>query len=114
MDLANTLIRSVVRAFYETRQILVVDALFRHSVYDPSCLLEFGALASNADSNGFSGQTSCRRSRSLAGYATEGTAKAMRQVTGRPSHRCVGCWSFGCQSVRNNGVNVMKSQPYKK
>jgi transcription initiation factor IIE alpha subunit len=34
MDLANTLIRSVVRAFYETRQILVVDALFRHSVYD--------------------------------------------------------------------------------
>jgi transcription initiation factor TFIIE subunit alpha len=34
MDLANTLIRSVVRAFYETRHILVVDALFLHSVYD--------------------------------------------------------------------------------
>lgn len=34
MDLANTLIRSVVRAFYETRHILVVDALFIHSVYD--------------------------------------------------------------------------------
>jgi hypothetical protein len=33
MDLANTLIRSVVRAFYETRHILVVDALFIHSVY---------------------------------------------------------------------------------
>ncbi|GAD93126.1 hypothetical protein AN6166.2 [Paecilomyces variotii No. 5] len=32
MDLANTLIRSVVRAFYETRHILVVDALFIHSV----------------------------------------------------------------------------------
>ncbi|KAJ5896775.1 uncharacterized protein N7473_006174 [Penicillium subrubescens] len=32
MDLANTLIRSVVRAFYETRHILVVDALFLHSV----------------------------------------------------------------------------------
>jgi transcription initiation factor TFIIE subunit alpha len=33
MDLSNTLIRSVVRAFYETRHILVVDALFLHSVY---------------------------------------------------------------------------------
>ncbi|KAJ5888727.1 hypothetical protein N7495_008768 [Penicillium taxi] len=32
MDLANTLIRSVVRAFYETRHILVIDALFLHSV----------------------------------------------------------------------------------
>lgn len=32
MDLARTLIRSVVRAFYETRHILVVDALFIHSV----------------------------------------------------------------------------------
>ncbi|KAJ5084189.1 hypothetical protein NUU61_008768 [Penicillium alfredii] len=32
MDLANTLIRSVARAFYETRHILVVDALFLHSV----------------------------------------------------------------------------------
>jgi hypothetical protein len=33
MDLANTLIRTVVRAFYETRHILIVDALFIHSVY---------------------------------------------------------------------------------
>ena len=33
MDLASTLIRSVARAFYETRHILVVDALFIHSVY---------------------------------------------------------------------------------
>ncbi|GFF28798.1 transcription initiation factor IIE subunit alpha [Aspergillus udagawae] len=32
MDLANTLIRTVVRAFYETRHILIVDALFIHSV----------------------------------------------------------------------------------
>ncbi|KAF4240187.1 hypothetical protein CNMCM6457_007963 [Aspergillus fumigatiaffinis] len=32
MDLASTLIRTVVRAFYETRQILIVDALFIHSV----------------------------------------------------------------------------------
>ncbi|CRG90506.1 Transcription initiation factor IIE subunit alpha [Talaromyces islandicus] len=32
MDVASSLIRSVVRAFYETRQILVVDALFIHSV----------------------------------------------------------------------------------
>ncbi|KAF7115389.1 hypothetical protein CNMCM5793_002205 [Aspergillus hiratsukae] len=32
MDLANTLIRTVVRAFYETRQILIVDALCIHSV----------------------------------------------------------------------------------
>lgn len=34
MDVASALVRSVVRAFYETRQILVVDALFIHSVYD--------------------------------------------------------------------------------
>ncbi|KAK2743056.1 hypothetical protein FQN57_005012 [Myotisia sp. PD_48] len=32
MDLAGTLIRRVARAFYETRHILVVDALFIHSV----------------------------------------------------------------------------------
>ncbi|KAL2808822.1 TFIIE alpha subunit-domain-containing protein [Aspergillus granulosus] len=32
MDLANTLIRTVARAFYETRHILVIDALFIHSV----------------------------------------------------------------------------------
>lgn len=37
MDLANTLIRSVVRAFYETRQILIIDALFLHSVYGILC-----------------------------------------------------------------------------
>ncbi|KAL4764957.1 putative transcription factor TFIIE complex alpha subunit [Aspergillus foveolatus] len=32
MDLANTLIRTVARSFYETRHILIVDALFIHSV----------------------------------------------------------------------------------
>ncbi|KAL1955097.1 hypothetical protein VTO42DRAFT_9031 [Malbranchea cinnamomea] len=32
MDLARTLIRIVARAFYETRHILVIDALFIHSV----------------------------------------------------------------------------------
>ncbi len=32
MDLAKTLIRSIVRAFYDTRHILVVDALMIHSV----------------------------------------------------------------------------------
>jgi transcription initiation factor TFIIE subunit alpha len=31
MDLAKTLIRSVMRAFYETKQVLVVDALLVHS-----------------------------------------------------------------------------------
>ena len=33
MDLANTLIRSVARAFYETKHVLVVDALMVHSAY---------------------------------------------------------------------------------
>jgi hypothetical protein len=33
MDLASSLIRTVARAFYETRHILVIDALFIHSVY---------------------------------------------------------------------------------
>ena len=33
MDLAKTLIRSVARAFYETRHVLVVDALMVHSAY---------------------------------------------------------------------------------
>lgn len=33
MDLAKTLIRSVMRAFYETKQVLVVDALLVHSAY---------------------------------------------------------------------------------
>ena len=33
MDLAKTLIRSVVRAFYGTRHVLVIDALMIHSAY---------------------------------------------------------------------------------
>ena len=33
MDLAKTLIRSVARAFYETRQVLVIDALLVHSAF---------------------------------------------------------------------------------
>jgi hypothetical protein len=33
MDLAQTLIRSVMRAFYDTKHILVVDALIMHSAY---------------------------------------------------------------------------------
>jgi transcription initiation factor TFIIE subunit alpha len=39
MDLAKQLIRSVARAFYETKQILVVDALLIHSAYVPLCHL---------------------------------------------------------------------------
>lgn len=34
MDLAKTLIRSVARAFYETRHVLVIDAIMVHSTYD--------------------------------------------------------------------------------
>ncbi|KAI5306657.1 tRNA pseudouridine synthase 1 [Ascosphaera pollenicola] len=33
MDLANSLIRMVVRSFYETRYILIIDSLFIHSVH---------------------------------------------------------------------------------
>jgi hypothetical protein len=33
MDLAVTLIKSVMRAFYPTRDILVVDALILHEAY---------------------------------------------------------------------------------
>ncbi len=33
MDLAVTLIKSVMRAFYQTRDILVVDALILHEAY---------------------------------------------------------------------------------
>ena len=33
MDLAKNLVRSVARAFYETRHILIVDALVIHSAY---------------------------------------------------------------------------------
>jgi len=33
MDRAQTLVRSVMRAFYETRHILVIDALIIHSAY---------------------------------------------------------------------------------
>lgn len=37
MDLAQTLVRSVMRSFYDTKHILVIDALIIHSVY-VSCL----------------------------------------------------------------------------
>ena len=31
MDLAKTLIRTVIRGFYETKHVLVIDALMIHS-----------------------------------------------------------------------------------
>jgi transcription initiation factor TFIIE subunit alpha len=33
MDLAITLVKSVMRAFYQTREILVIDALILHEAY---------------------------------------------------------------------------------
>ena len=33
MDLAKTLIRTIVRAFYETKHVLVIDALMVHSAF---------------------------------------------------------------------------------
>jgi hypothetical protein len=33
MDTAQTLLKMVLRAFYETRQIIVVDAVMAHSAY---------------------------------------------------------------------------------
>jgi transcription initiation factor TFIIE subunit alpha len=33
MDLAVTLVKSVMRAFYQTREILVIDALILHEAY---------------------------------------------------------------------------------
>lgn len=39
MDLAKTLIRTVVRAFYETRHVLVVDALMVHSALVRLCFV---------------------------------------------------------------------------
>ncbi|KAI9737097.1 MAG: hypothetical protein M1834_000687 [Cirrosporium novae-zelandiae] len=38
MDLAKTLIRSAVRAFYDTRYAIIIDALFIHSVCHPDDL----------------------------------------------------------------------------
>ena len=38
MDLAKSLIRTVVRTFYDTRQVLLVDALLTHSVLDANDL----------------------------------------------------------------------------
>ncbi|KKA19000.1 Transcription factor TFIIE complex alpha subunit [Rasamsonia emersonii CBS 393.64] len=49
MDLAKTLIRSVVRAFYETRQVLVVDALFIHSVHTRSEIRDGSTRPVNRD-----------------------------------------------------------------
>lgn len=36
MDLAVTLVKSVMRAFYATREILVIDALILHEAYGQS------------------------------------------------------------------------------
>ena len=44
MDLATTLIRSVVRAFYDTKHVLVIDALMVHSAYGMDCLFHDGWL----------------------------------------------------------------------
>lgn len=40
MDLAQVLVRSVVRAFYETKHILIVDALVIHSAYVGNACIE--------------------------------------------------------------------------
>lgn len=39
MDLAVTLVKSVLRAFYQTREILVIDALILHETYVHNCQL---------------------------------------------------------------------------
>lgn len=33
MDLAQTLVRTTMRTFYETKHVLVIEALIVHSVY---------------------------------------------------------------------------------
>lgn len=38
MDLAQTLLKMVTRAFYDTRQIIAVDAVMTHSWFVPGCL----------------------------------------------------------------------------
>ena len=40
MDLAQTLIRMVTRAFYDSQHVLVIDALMVHSAYVEGGLLQ--------------------------------------------------------------------------
>jgi hypothetical protein len=51
MDLAVTLVKTVTRAFYTTRDILVIDALILHETYvdahSCSCTLSDGVLTDN-------------------------------------------------------------------
>lgn len=67
MDLAKTLIRSVVRAFYETKHVLVIDALMVHSasVLPIFCFVLPGLRYLQAAQRG---------SRASLGHATEGSA----------------------------------------
>lgn len=66
MDLAKILIRSVVRAFYDTKHVLVIDALMVHSAYVDYLYIE---RWTSADATM---QVAQRGSGVTAGYATEG------------------------------------------
>lgn len=52
MDLAVTLVKSVMRAFYQTREILVIDALILHETYvrHRGASMEDSSLTSATDS----------------------------------------------------------------
>lgn len=80
MDLANTLVRTVVRAFYETRHILVVDALFIHSVY----VTGYGIKKIPAKGLAlidFDIQASRRGPCVSPGHAAKRSPQALRQIT---------------------------------
>lgn len=74
MDLAKILIRSVVRAFYDTKHVLVIDALMVHSAYARYICLECGTRADIAM------QVAQRGSGFTAGYATERPTQVVWKV----------------------------------
>lgn len=70
MDSSKTLIRSVVRALYDTRHVLVIDALMIHSTFVDNVPLLVGATE-------YRGQAFQRRSRASAEYAAKRPTQIM-------------------------------------
>ncbi|KAH8174274.1 TFIIE alpha subunit domain-containing protein [Sarocladium implicatum] len=88
MDLAITLVKSVIRAFYSTREILVIDALILHQTYVVLVLrdddLAYLMSINTKDLHKICGKL--REDRLLTVYAHESVAE-LKEGNPRPSNR---------------------------
>ena len=89
MDLAKTLIRTVVRAFYETKHVLVIDALMVHSA-SVKITPQNSRVAYAEGFPQFGKRGPCPFTR----HATEGSSKIVWQIEGGPTSDSVWVYEY--------------------